>query len=1206
MKLNRRNLFLASSATITLTLSAPVAHAQRYWDGNGTSSGFGTAGGTWGDLGSGSTTGNATQGWTTSNTGTVATTNYTTTTSDSLFFGNGTSGVGLGAGTININGSVSSGNMTFSSNNGNITFTGGNLTLGTLAANSTVTVGGGASVGVTMGSNIIGGNLTKAGTGTLVLTGSNAFTGQVGATAGVLRLASLNAASGSTLLRLDNAGTRLEIATDTSFSGPGITLGGSSVIVSDVFTAGNAGVTHSLGNATFSNAGTLNQSFIAGSNVSGGNATIQVGNLSLSGGGGGTLTLNPTTSNLVITGNVAGTTTGVNTLVLSGTGSVNSIGGNITNGLRTTQNITKSGNSIWTLNGTSSAYTGATTINEGILSVNTIANGGSVSGIGNSTSANTNLVLGGGTLRYTGGNTTSNRSFTLTAGTTSTIDNGLNSDLSFVGANGTATTGALTKTGAGTLTLTGANTYNGTTTISGGALQLGNGGTTGAIDSASAVVNEASLIVNRSNAITMGSAISGNGSLTKLGAGTLTLTANTSYTGTTTISGGTLQIGNAADSGSIGSSSNIVNDGTLTYNVAAGNRTYGNVISGSGALTKLGAGGSLTLSGNNSYAGATNVNAGTLIVSHANALGTTAGATSVATNQQLQLQGGVVFAAETLNLLSNSGGNTVLLNGSGNNEWTGTIASASVAAGNTINISANSGSNLLISGGMSSLGAPYSLRGDGNITISGVIADGSVSPNITGVISGAGTGVRTLTNINTYSANTTVSGGKLTVASTGTINNTAAVLIGAGEFNYNSATALSQAVSFTATGGKLSGNGTITPAVNITAGNTLAPGNSIGTMSFGSGLTLGGNYSVELGTSNTAGNPAAGLSDRAVVTGALGLGGTLQLVDNAGADGLGSMGAGAYRIATSTGATTGTFASVSNAANATLHEKVIYGSNTVDLELYRLATGSTGNATLGKARVGGSLTGSLTTTNTATADGFSENLNASVGTNAGDVNASSGSASGLIAGASSSTISVGLDTTSSGAKSGSVLVSYVSDGTGTSGHGTTSNGSQTVGVSGSVYELASADLGQSGGPSITGIGPSYTLNFGSLLALNTLYTASFSIQNGVVTNSFIDTLTGDYSLISGSPEFATNAVDFSGLAAGAAANLFNITFFTTSAGTFSGSFGFDGTSVQSGLADLSVGDFTIALSAQAIPEPNVAALLGGLGTLALLRRRRNS
>jgi len=121
------------------------------------------------------------------------------------------------------------------------------------------------------------------------------------------------------------------------------------------------------------------------------------------------------------------------------------------------------------------------------------------------------------------------------------------------------------------------------------------------------------------------------------------------------------------------------------------------------------------------------------------------------------------------------------------------------------------------------------------------------------------------------------------------------------------------------------------------------------------------------------------------------------------------------------------------------------------------------------------------------------------------------------------------------------------------------------------------------------------------LSLNTLYTASFSIQNGAVVSSYIDTLTGDYGL-AGDAEFGTSAVDFY-LAAGAAANAFNITFYTTSAGTYSGTFSFDGTSAQSGLDTKSVGDFTIALNAVAVPEPR-AALLGGLGLLMLLRRRR--
>jgi hypothetical protein len=93
------------------------------------------------------------------------------------------------------------------------------------------------------------------------------------------------------------------------------------------------------------------------------------------------------------------------------------------------------------------------------------------------------------------------------------------------------------------------------------------------------------------------------------------------------------------------------------------------------------------------------------------------------------------------------------------------------------------------------------------------------------------------------------------------------------EFNYNSSTALTQSVSFAAgsTGGTLSGNSTINQAVNVMTGNTLAIGNSIGVMNFGSHLGVGGTYLYEL----TGGGTTADLGD---VAGNLTLGGNLDLV----------------------------------------------------------------------------------------------------------------------------------------------------------------------------------------------------------------------------------------------------------------------------------------------------------------------------------------
>lgn len=100
--------------------------------------------------------------------------------------------------------------------------------------------------------------------------------------------------------------------------------------------------------------------------------------------------------------------------------------------------------------------------------------------------------------------------------------------------------------------------------------------------------------------------------LVKTGSFTQTLISTHTYTGTTTISEGTLQIGNGTDTGSIASSSAIINNGALVYNVGSGNRTYGNVISGTGTLTQSSTGGTLTLTGLNTYSGNTTISAGTL------------------------------------------------------------------------------------------------------------------------------------------------------------------------------------------------------------------------------------------------------------------------------------------------------------------------------------------------------------------------------------------------------------------------------------------------------------------------------------------------------------------------------------------------------------------------------------------------------------------
>jgi len=94
---------------------------------------------------------------------------------------------------------------------------------------------------------------------------------------------------------------------------------------------------------------------------------------------------------------------------------------------------------------------------------------------------------------------------------------------------------------------------------------------------------------------------------------------------------------------------------------------------------------------------------------------------------------------------------------------------------------------------------------------------------------------------------------------------------------------------------------------------------------------------------------------------------------------------------------------------------------------------------------------SLSLSNTAAGDGFSEKLDASFSNPLGNVLAS-GSFNLLAAGATDSTsLGVTLNGTgTAGLKSGTATIALVSDGTGSSGLGLTSLPSQTVSVSGTV------------------------------------------------------------------------------------------------------------------------------------------------------------
>jgi len=234
----------------------------------------------------------------------------------------------------------------------------------------------------------------------------------------------------------------------------------------------------------------------------------------------------------------------------------------------------------------------------------------------------------------------------------------------------------LVKTGNGTLLLTADNAYTGPTAVSAGTLQIGSGGVSGAVSGSISVSSGATVRHNRSDATTLANPISGTGSVEFAGTGTTTLQAANTYSGNTTISAGAIVVGHAQalqnstlnytlSGGSLSVADPIA---TLTLGGLAGDRPLpltnsigtpialtvgGNNAStsysasplGSGAsLTKIGTG-NLTLTGNHTYAGNTNVNAGVLAIESGAAFNTAAANTSANSTARIVVNGGTLNAS---------------------------------------------------------------------------------------------------------------------------------------------------------------------------------------------------------------------------------------------------------------------------------------------------------------------------------------------------------------------------------------------------------------------------------------------------------------------------------------------------------------------------------------------------------------------------------
>ncbi len=675
---------------------------------------------------------------------------------------------------------------------------------------------------------------------------------------------------------------------------------------------------------------------------------------------------------------------------------------------------------------------------------------------------------------------------------------------------------------------------------------------------------------------------------------------------------------------------------TVTANTAA---TIASVIAGAHGLTMAG-NGTLTLTAAESYSDGTRISGGTLRLGSGGALGSSTNVTVFPTgsaaafdlNGQSQTIGSLGFGGATATSVAavTTGTGTLTLGGTVTYDSTNNPAGAA--------ISSAAGGGLSLGGATRTFNIYPSTNASPELAISSPIADGGASAGIIKDKGGTLTlgrnntftgpvtvlaGTLVLRGNNVYSGATTISGGALFLATTGNNNipNSPTITVGdtlAASSAVLDVTGVTGSGAFQLQSGQtLQGFGTVTGATTILSGGQVAPGNgNIGALSTGAMyLTTGSTADFMLGTSGTS-HTSPGTSAQVVAGNALLLNGTLNLIDNAGANGQGAAAAGSYQIFSYTGTAAGSFSTLTG-LGTTYHTKVTNDTTAkaVFADLYDYAAAApVASPDLGTIHVNGTFPGQpLTISNTAANSFFSEGLNARFTSLTGD--ASHGTASVInLAGQATdnTTMRVGLgaaDTTTVGLKSGTVTVDLTSNGT-NSGLSNTPLGPQTINVTGNVNYYADAVLEDATGQAaLTKVDAThYTLDFGDLQAHRGTKSVLFSITNHLLDPVYQDELGGSFDT-SGVSDFGISGFDaFSAVGPGAsAATNPSVTFDTDTLppGSYADTLSMTPSSTNpSESANLSPIELTI--TAAIVPEPGTLALLGAgaIGLLAAAWRRR--
>lgn len=271
--------------------------------------------------------------------------------------------------------------------------------------------------------------------------------------------------------------------------------------------------------------------------------------------------------------------------------------------------------------------------------------------------------------------------------------------------------------------------------------------------------------------------------------------------------------------------------------------------------------------------------------------------------------GGAVFVR--------SGGTLTI---TGNSTSSGGSLSAGSGAGSA-GIGTAAGSGLYLQGG----GVTFNI-GDGDTSsFNNDIADADDNGQAGAVVK-SGVGTLNLNGNNSYAGNTTVNAGTLNLG--GTLSDSNTTVNNGGTFNLNTGGSAAQDITVSA-GGTLGGIGS---AENVTVSGTIAPGNSIGT------LTVNQDYVQNAGSTYEVEIDDAGNSDLIDVTGTATLnGGTVDVQAAAGTYSVGQL----YTILTAGGGVDGEFAGTTDDLdffNAVLE----HNANNVQLRLVLSAAGFDG------------------------------------------------------------------------------------------------------------------------------------------------------------------------------------------------------------------------------------------------------------------------